>query len=160
MLPAEARINVTRQWALDTLSAAREVGHVLLLSDERLPMEGVDWRPDEGRGLNAELDAAYAALRTTAVAIVHADLPQVTGEDLRCLIDAAALSGVAIAPDRHGSGTNALAIADGRPFAFSFGTDSCARHRAAAGEGAAIVRRPGLGFDVDTPDDWTRLMTG
>src|SRR3546814_18344636 len=58
-----------------------------------------------------------------------------------------------LAPDRHGSGTNAIALMAAAPFEFAFGENSLALHRTTSGRRAAIVRRLGLSLDVDTPDD-------
>ncbi len=90
---------------------------------------------------------------TAPIAVFHADLPRLGAEDVAALLAAGERGGCAIAPDRHGTGTNALAIGDGRAFSFAFGADSFARHRAQAGERFEIVTRPGLALDVDTPDD-------
>jgi len=59
----------------------------------------------------------------------------------------------AIACDRHGIGTNAIAIADGRNFRFAFGWASFARHLTEGGTGCARIVRPGLACDIDTPAD-------
>ncbi len=109
------------------------------------------WAADHGRGLNQELAVARTAIGPAPLLIIHADLPLLASDDVGVLLEAAQRSGLALAPDRHGTGTNALAIHDARPFAFSFGPDSFRRHRT-HGE-AAIVERPGLALDVDTSDD-------
>lgn len=116
------------------------------------------WRTDHGRGLNAELNAALDAHRS-AILILHADLPLLDVADIDILLDAAELNGLAIAPDRHDKGTNALAIADGRALACRFGPDSLRRHRADAGRAHTIVRRTGLAFDCDTPCDLECVIT-
>jgi 2-phospho-L-lactate guanylyltransferase len=61
--------------------------------------------------------------------------------------------GLALAPDRLVSGTNAIAIADGRAFDFAFGADSFRLHRERAGSGWRLVAAPGLAIDIDTPED-------
>jgi 2-phospho-L-lactate guanylyltransferase len=109
------------------------------------------WREDLGRGLNAELIAARAEIAGPLL-VVFADLPLLTSDDVRALLAAAERAGVAIAPDRAGEGTNAIALADARSFRFAFGEGSFARHRAEA-PGAEIVLRQGLALDVDTPGD-------
>jgi 2-phospho-L-lactate/phosphoenolpyruvate guanylyltransferase len=96
----------------------------------------------------------------TQVAVIAADLPWLTVEDVGCLIGAAAAGSVAFAPDRHGTGTNALALRLPARFAFQFGAGSLARHRAAAaalGLETVNVERTGLAFDVDEPEDVTLL---
>jgi 2-phospho-L-lactate/phosphoenolpyruvate guanylyltransferase len=67
---------------------------------------------------------------------------------------------VAIVPDRHGTGTNALLIAPPDAFAPSFGPDSLERHVGNARE-AGLVHRvehvESLALDVDTPADLAAL---
>ena len=65
-----------------------------------------------------------------------------------------------IVPDRHGTGTNALALCPPDAFAPAFGPDSAARHVArarAAGVGFAIERIESLAADLDTADDLETL---
>jgi 2-phospho-L-lactate guanylyltransferase len=85
--------------------------------------------------------------------VLHSDLPLLAAADVTRLIDSAERGGLAIAPDRHGSGTNAIAIADQRPFDFAFGADSYRLHRRQAGSGWRLVAAPGLAIDIDTPGD-------
>ena len=66
---------------------------------------------------------------------------------------------VRIAPDEAGTGTNALYVRPPALLAFEFGETSCPRHlEQARAQGARIERvdRPGLRFDLDTPDDLER----
>ena len=61
---------------------------------------------------------------------------------------------MAIVPDRHGTGTNALLLAPPDAIAPAFGPGSCARHadRARrAGHEVAVEPLDSLGLDVDTP---------
>jgi len=117
------------------------------------------WILDAGRGLNAELQAASAALGRN-VLVIHADLPGLAVDDVEALIAAATSieKGVAIAPDRHQSGTNALAVTDVSNFTFNFGVGSFARHRTIAGARGAIVCREGLALDIDFPDDFALAL--
>jgi 2-phospho-L-lactate guanylyltransferase len=133
-----------------TLRRSDLVGRIILMSGASPPGWTGDWRHDAGRGLNAELMAARAALGSAPLLVIHADLPLVDSADITALL-AAAVGGCALAPDRHGTGTNALAIRDGRAFEYRFGPNSRALH-VAQGEGR-VVERPGLALDVDTPDD-------
>jgi 2-phospho-L-lactate/phosphoenolpyruvate guanylyltransferase len=67
---------------------------------------------------------------------------------------------VAIVPDRHGTGTNALLLAPPDAIGPAFGPSSCARHadRARrAGHEAAVEPVDSLSLDVDTPDDLAAL---
>ena len=90
--------------------------------------------------------------------LVPGDTPLLDPAELAGL--AAAGDAVVIVPDRHGTGTNALALAPPDAIQPSFGPGSCARHVAAA-EAAGVayrVRELGtLAVDVDTPDDLAAL---
>ena len=72
-------------------------------------------------------------------------------------------AGIAIAPDRGGHGTNGLYLPAGLDFTCRFGARSRVRHEAEArrfGIEPAIVVRPGLAFDLDTPADLRALADG
>ncbi len=118
-----------------------------------------------GMGLNAGLEQARAeamADGAPAVLVLHGDLPNLSLPDIEALAAAIpAHGGVAIAPDRAGTGTNGLAQAPADAIPFGFGTGSFARHRAAAaaaGLAVAVVERAGLAFDLDTPADLARWL--
>jgi 2-phospho-L-lactate guanylyltransferase len=118
-----------------------------------------------GMGLNAGLEQARAeavADGATALLVLHGDLPNLSVADIEALVAAMPTSGgVAIAPDRAGTGTNGLAQSPADAIPFGFGSDSFARHReaaAAAGLAVAVVERPGLAFDLDTPADLARWL--
>lgn len=111
------------------------------------------WIADRGRGLNAELAEARRSAIPAASLVIHADLPGLCVADVEAMIDLAEQRGSAVAPDRHLTGTNALALADDRPFDFAFGADSFARHRARLGPECGIASRPGLALDLDTQAD-------
>jgi 2-phospho-L-lactate guanylyltransferase len=92
------------------------------------------------------------------VLLVPGDTPLVDTQDVRRLLGLEAP--VAIVPDRHGTGTNALVISPPDAIAPSFGPGSFERHvvaARAASVGYVIERVPGLMFDVDTPDDLADL---
>jgi len=161
--PSE-RAELAAAWFAHVVDVAATFGFITLLSpadgapDLNLFPPLTTWRQDFGRGLNAEVQALYDALRPGRVAIVHADLPMLSPGDMSVLLETAEIAGCAIASDRHGVGTNAIALADGREFRFAFGPDSFAQHLAAGGPDCANVNRPGLARDIDTPDDARDLM--
>lgn len=128
------------------------ISDVALLSDMRPGGWEGTFFLDRGRGLNAELSSLVETVKSGPLLVIHADLPLITSQDVAALL-AAAGQGCAIAPDRAGSGTNALALRDPAVFAFAFGAGSCARHAEASNGHARIVMRPGLGLDIDTPED-------
>lgn len=109
-------------------------------------------------GLNAELERVREAVAGPLI-VINADLPLLESADLAALAEAAEEQGCAIAPDRHGTGTNAVALMPGVAFAFSFGPASLSLHLASAAEGMAQVWRSGLAYDVDTLADVEAVLT-
>jgi 2-phospho-L-lactate guanylyltransferase len=101
---------------------------------------------DAGRGLNAELQAARESL-AGGLLVLLPDLPFVTQQDIAALLNAAP----AFAPDRHGAGTNAVALPADAAFQFAFGPGSLRAH---AASGALEIHREGLAFDLDTAADF------
>jgi 2-phospho-L-lactate guanylyltransferase len=94
------------------------------------------------------------------VLLVPGDTPLVESREVGRLL--ALDTPVAIVPDRHGTGTNALLLAPPDAITPSFGPGSFARHVAAAHEAGvehAVERLSGLMFDIDTPDDLADLST-
>ena len=138
---------------LKVLNAHERIGECIVLS----PAAPIDaqqrWSEDKGRGLNPELTELRSGLARHDVVILHADLPFLSAGDVTDLLEAADEAGIAIAPDRLGTGTNGVALKAGQPFRFAFGVGSCAAHRKAAGPQARLVERHGLGFDIDSPED-------
>jgi 2-phospho-L-lactate/phosphoenolpyruvate guanylyltransferase len=128
--------------------------------EELVQESGARLLVQRGMGLNTGLEQA----RETAVAegvmtlaVLHGDLPELDADEVLALVAAVpAGAGVAIAPDRGETGTNGLALRPPRAIPFRFGVGSLAAHRDAAEEAGlpvVIVERPGLAFDLDTPDD-------
>jgi len=119
--------------------------------------QGVAVIGDPGTGLDGAATAALGAAGGRW-AIIHADLPMLSSSDVAALVEAVPESGVVLAPSADG-GTNAIAGAVAA-FAFSYGPGSFARHLAAAAAlPHAIVSRPGLALDLDTPHDLDRART-
>jgi 2-phospho-L-lactate guanylyltransferase len=118
-----------------------------------------------GMGLNAGLEQARREAiddQVTTLVILHGDLPNLTTDDVVALLDALpAGTGVAIGPDRAGTGTNALALRPPDAIGFRFGAESHLAHIGAAdaaGVPLVEVHRPGLAFDLDTPADLARWI--
>ncbi len=116
--------------------------------------------PETGAGLNAAVAQAANLLSAAGCArllVMPADLPLASPEEIGQILAALAETpGLALVPDRHGVGTNALACAPPDAIAPSFGAGSFARHLEAArddGIPATVLRLPGLGLDIDTSED-------
>ena len=92
--------------------------------------------------------------------LVPGDTPMLDPAEVVALLVADAP--VAIVPDRHGTGTNALLLSPPDAIEPSFGPDSLSRHVAAAeaaGVRHAVLELPTLMLDVDTGDDLAALQT-
>jgi 2-phospho-L-lactate guanylyltransferase len=184
VLDAEERLDLTLRLARTTIAAAvaaERIDDVLVITPDdtvRTIAAELGARPirqrDSGlnHGLVAARDEAIAA-GARAILILPIDLPDVTP----AAIDAVAAElhdadrpdadrpdadrpdadrpVVAIVPDRHGRGTNALLIAPPDAIDVCFGGDSAIAHKAAArAAGARLVVLGGpLALDLDTPDD-------
>jgi 2-phospho-L-lactate guanylyltransferase len=114
----------------------------------------VIWEP--GRGLNGAVQDGVARLAGAGaglVVVAAGDLPLAT--DLRWVTH---FPGVTIVPDRHGDGTNVIAVPTRSGFAFSYGPGSFARHLDEArriGVPTRVVHSSPLAWDVDLPADLT-----
>jgi len=114
-----------------------------------------------GHGLNEGLDEAREdaiAGGAGAIVVVPIDLPAISPAALGEVVDAIDGDGgprVVIVPDRHGRGTNILALAPPDVIHLCFGGDSRSAHaRGAQQVGADLVVLDGpLRVDLDTPDD-------
>lgn len=139
------------------LRACAEISEIALLSDRRPDDWSGHFFPDAGRGLNVEL-SAMAGCVVRPLLVIHADIPLVSVDDIAALLSEAE-RGVAIAPDRHGIGTNAVAVRTAvGDFRFAFGPNSLERHIEGASGRPRIVRRTGLAIDIDTADDYDAAL--
>lgn len=116
--------------------------------------------------LNRSLEIAAAMVRQRShrgILIVPADLPLLTSEDIKALVERAAHPPVVvIAPDRHGTGTNGLLVSPPGLVPFTFGPQSFKRHSEAAAKAGArleIVHTDSLALDLDLPEDLDLLRT-
>jgi 2-phospho-L-lactate guanylyltransferase len=90
--------------------------------------------------------------------LVPGDTPLLQPADIAALLNRP--EAVVIVPDRHGAGTNALALSPPQAIEPSFGPDSFARHVAAAeaaGVPHGVEHVAALKLDVDTPGDLAEL---
>jgi 2-phospho-L-lactate guanylyltransferase len=171
-LDAEERLDLVTGLLERTLAAAAAapgVDHVLVVSPDPAALEladelGARTLSDPGDGLNAALAAArdHAMDQGAGTLLVlPADLARISPAAIEAVIAAANAAHlpdqgvVALVPDRHGQGTNALLLSPPDVIGFAFGRGSRERHLGAAtAAGAASVEVEGeLTLDVDTPDD-------
>src|SRR5688572_6001174 len=92
-----------------------------------------------------------------ALMIIFSDLPLITPDDLRTIIEMGREAGtVVLAPDRHGGGTNIMLSHPASLSIFAFGQGSYQKHQAQTlAEGCRIETyiSQGASLDIDTPDD-------
>jgi 2-phospho-L-lactate guanylyltransferase len=119
---------------------------------------------DDNRGHTAAVAHAQAeAVRIGARVFltIPGDVPCVTTEEVRRLAEAAGPRTPAFSPSRSGLGTNGVALVPPEIMPLTFGEPSFENHLAAArarGLTPRVLALPGLGLDVDAPDDLAALL--
>jgi 2-phospho-L-lactate guanylyltransferase len=153
-------LGVVRQAVQDVvvISPAAELESIVTESGARLVVQ-------RGMGLNQGLDQARSEALADGIGtlgVLHGDLPNLAPDDVRALLHAVVGDrAVAIAPDRAGIGSNGLALRPPDVIGFRFGPGSFAAHLAQAEDAGLtpiLVQRPGLAFDLDTPEDLARWL--
>lgn len=160
ILSPQGRTALAATMAAKVIAALRStpcIKAISVLSSQEWMGDGAEWILDHGQGLNAELQRVREGMLERRLVIVHGDLPLVASDDIAAMCQAAEMSGIAIAPDRHGTGTNAIALDAHRSLTFAFGRASFDQHVEATQRHVSIVRRRGLEIDVDTVDDLSIL---
>jgi 2-phospho-L-lactate guanylyltransferase len=153
--------------------------HVLGVLEDSPEIEGITVVTDDDdvealalqRGASCVRDAGEPPLRVaveaglrsvreggrSAALVIMADLPLVGPDDVREMLSALDGADVMIAPDAHGSGTNAIAFGPHVLMGTEFGMgDSFAAHRRRAEQQGLRLRihvGPGTAYDVDLPSD-------
>lgn len=151
---------------LDTLGIIPEIDQVLVVSRDPAALalardHGARTVQENGSNeLNLALTRATVVARsyiTGSVLILPADLPLLTPEDVRAMLDKAINPPVVVVtPDRHRLGTNALLVSPVGLIEYEFGPGSFQRHCQRAIEKGArleICELPSLALDVDMPED-------
>jgi 2-phospho-L-lactate guanylyltransferase len=140
----------------DVSARSTAVGdRIVVLEDDR----------NAGQSAATEIGIRYAAEQGfDRVLLVPGDTPLLKPPDLEDLLQRCERDGIglAIVPDRHGTGTNGLLIAPPGSFDPSFGPGSFERHMEQARSRELEFRveaLPSLEHDVDTPGDLAALWT-
>jgi 2-phospho-L-lactate guanylyltransferase len=119
--------------------------------------EVIDDPSDRGHSRAARLGVERAlALGADVAALVPGDCPLLDSAELDAAVARLSPPEVAVVPDRHGTGTNALLLAPPDAIAPAFGEGSRARHEGLARTAGVVVRvepLASLAPDVDTADD-------
>ncbi|MFT3855751.1 MAG: 2-phospho-L-lactate guanylyltransferase [Ilumatobacteraceae bacterium] len=158
MLDGTERARLARWTAERVVAAAGELPVYVACDDEEVAEWAtahgatVLWHPREG--LNGAVNSSIDALRDSRVShviVAHGDLPRPAG------LPAVARPGVVtLVPDRHGDGTNVVAMPTASGLRVAYGPGSFRRHLTAAmdfGLAVEVRRDPLLALDIDTPAD-------
>ncbi|HWW66954.1 MAG TPA: 2-phospho-L-lactate guanylyltransferase [Solirubrobacterales bacterium] len=150
---------------LEAIGAARTIERTIVVTTEPRATElagaaGVEVLSDfadEGHSEAALAGIAAAEARGVGcVVLLPIDCPLLDPRELDRLLTGVPERYVAVVPDRHGAGTNALVLAPPGAIRPAFGEGSCARHVAAAREAGipyGVEELASLGLDLDTPAD-------
>jgi 2-phospho-L-lactate guanylyltransferase len=150
---------------LEAIAAARTIERTIVVTGDPIAQElaaqvGAEVVPDPGDG--GHVAAALAGIAraeaeaASCVVLLPGDCPLLEPRELDRLLTGMPSPYVGIVPDRHGPGTNALALSPPDAIVPAFGEGSCARHVAAAraaGIAFGVEELPSLGLDLDTPAD-------
>ncbi len=171
LLSAEQRAQLFRAMFEDVLEAATtcdRVDRVIVVTDDDQVADigtayGAEIRPEPSPpGLIESVTAMGEALAQEGVesmVFLPADIPLITVEELEVALDGFGRGGTAeclIVPAEDLGGTNCIVTSPPNCMTFGFGEDSFRRHLRLAGERdiePAVAKLPGIGLDIDTPDD-------
>lgn len=164
----ERRAALTAAMLADVLEAigeARSIERTIVVTGEPRAREivagaGAEVVPDPDDAGHVEAALAGIAraeeLGAECAVLLPGDCPLLEPRELDRLLTGLPDRYVGIVPDRHGTGTNALALAPPGAIRPAFGEGSCARHVAAAREAGipyGVEELPSLALDLDTPAD-------
>ncbi len=172
-LTADERIALARAMAEDVFDAL-----VPFSSDPGVAVVSADsWASQQAKArkftviLDTEQDGETAAIEMATIfsggqgadftVVLPADIPLISSDEVRAVLDLRPARGCVIVPAADNRGTNAILR---RPFnliPLRFGNDSFQPHLAAAlATGLDVIVRqfPGIGLDVDRPEDLEALM--
>jgi 2-phospho-L-lactate/phosphoenolpyruvate guanylyltransferase len=177
----EALVGAMLEDVLEAIGSARAIGQTIVVTDEPQASTAAvgigaevvadpGGRADPGGESSGESRShSIAALAGIAraeergadcVVLLPGDCPLLDPRELDRLLTGVPQQYVAIVPDRHGTGTNALVLAPPRAIRPAFGGGSCARHVDAARDAGipfAVEGLPSLALDLDTPADVVAL---
>lgn len=167
-IPEEKRLALVEAMLGDVLEAvttARQVSATIVITGEpaaarlasRVGAEVIHDPEDAGHSGAAMLGIGRAReLGADAVVLLPGDCPLLEPRELDSLLTGLPDPFVTVVPDRHGTGTNAVAMRPPGAIEPSFGEGSCERHLGLAREAGlphATERVDGLALDLDTPAD-------
>lgn len=165
----EALVAAMLEDTLEALAGARSIERTVIVTGDPRAQEIVaasdaEVLPDptdEGHVVAALAGIARAEVDgADCVVLLPGDCPLLDPRELDSLLTGVPASFVAIVPDRHGAGTNALVLSPPGAIRPAFGEGSRDRHVAAAREAGipfAVEELRSLGLDLDTPADLVAL---
>lgn len=175
LLSAGERATLAREMlahVLSVLSAARSLAGIVVVTDSSSVAEVAKagsavpvFDPPTATALSDCVDFGLEHARhrgATAGLVLMSDLPALTPESVGALLGELDRFDVVVVRDGSGLHTNALGIRLETPFKTSFGSsDSFQRHcdtAKGAGLTLSVPVNDALAFDVDTPEDYERLL--
>ncbi len=167
----EAVVAAMLEDVLEAIGKARSIERTILVSGDPIAQEiaaaaaaTVDVVPDpadEGHVVAALAGIARAEVDgASCVVLLPGDCPLLAPRELDRLLTGVPSRYIAVVPDRHGTGTNALVLSPPSAIEPAFGEGSCARHVTAAREAGipfAVEELSSLALDLDTPADVVAL---
>lgn len=165
----EALVAAMLEDTLEAVAAARSIERTVVVSgdprvQEIVAASAAEVLPDpvdEGHVVAALAGIARAeADGAECVVLLPGDCPLLDPRELDSLLTGVPESYVAIVPDRHREGTNALVLSPPDAIRPAFGEGSLARHVATAREAGipfGVEELPSLALDLDTPADIVAL---
>jgi len=155
VLRALAAADLERVWVVTRDPAAAAIAR-------SLGAEPVAEAENRGHTAAVALAQAEAARRGARVFLtVPGDVPCVSAAELREIVDGVREGAPVFVPSRSGLGTNGVALAPPEAMTLTFGEPSFARHLETArqhGLTPRVLALPGLGLDVDAPEDLDALL--
>jgi 2-phospho-L-lactate guanylyltransferase len=154
---------------LEAISKTRSIERTIVVTGDPVAQElaanaGAEVVPDPADAGHVEaVQAGIAhaqAAGATCVVLLPGDCPLLDPRELDSVLTGVPERYVAIVPDRHGEGTNALVLSPPDAIVPAFGEGSCARHVASArdvGIPFGVDKLPSLALDLDTPADIVAL---
>jgi 2-phospho-L-lactate guanylyltransferase len=154
---------------LEAIAAARAIERTIVVSGDPVAQEiaasaAAEVVPDPAD--EGHVEAALAGIARAevegaeCVVLLPGDCPLLDPRELDRLLTGVPDPYVAIVPDRHGDGTNALVLTPPTAIRPAFGEGSRARHVGAAREAGvpyAVEELASLALDLDTPADLVAL---
>lgn len=152
--------------ALELASSCTELQWFVITDDddvERSATEaGVECLRDDGQGLNEAISSAVSQLRdASTLLVIPMDVPLVTCDDVRAILEVAETSDVIIVPSIGDGGTNGLFLRPPDAIPPAFGESSLERHVSVAeshGLRTTVLPLSSFAVDLDNSEDIPRIL--